>query len=179
MSSQVEISKYDPQWAEEYTREQGKIVEALRDVCVGIEHIGSTSVPDLGAKPIIDIMVGVEELASLQSEHRERLQGFQYEYVHKPDFPERAFFRRGEWGAGTHHLHIYKYKDEHWENHLLFRDYLKAHPDSLRAYDTLKKDLAYQFKYDRAAYTEAKGPFIRQVVERAKLERYRQGQMNS
>ncbi|APB71598.1 GrpB family protein [Paenibacillus polymyxa] len=179
MSLQVEISGYDPQWAEEYMQEQRKIVEALKDVCVGIEHIGSTSVPNLGAKPIIDIMVGVEELASLQSEHRERLQGFQYEYVHKPDFPERAFFRRGEWGAGTHHLHIYKYKGEHWENHLLFRDYLKAHPDSLRAYDTLKKDLAYQFKYDRAAYTEAKGPFIRQVVERAKLERYRQGQMNS
>ncbi|WP_311082520.1 GrpB family protein [Paenibacillus polymyxa] len=129
MSSQVEISGYDPQWAEEYTREQGKIVEALRDVCVGIEHIGSTSVPNLG--------------------------------------------------AGTHHLHIYKYKGEHWENHLLFRDYLKVHPDSLRAYDTLKKGLAYQFKYDRAANTEAKGPFIRQVVERAKLERYRQGQMNS
>lgn len=139
MSSQVEISGYDPQWAEEYMQEQRKIVEALKDVCVGIEHIGSTSVPNLGAKPIIDIMVGVEELASLQSEHRERLQGFQYEYVYKPDFPERAFFRRGEWGAGTHHLHIYKYKGEHWENHLLFRDYLKAHPDSLRAYDTLKK----------------------------------------
>lgn len=103
MSSQVEISKYDPQWAEEYTREQGKIVEALRDVCVGIEHIGSTSVPNLGAKPIIDIMVGVEELASLQSEHRERLQGFQYEYVHKPDFPERAFFavENGELGLIT------------------------------------------------------------------------------
>lgn len=99
MSSQVEISGYDPQWAEEYMREKRKIVEALRDVCVGIEHIGSTSVPDLGAKAIIDIMVGVEELASLQSEHRERLQGIQYEYVHKPDFPERAFFRRGEWGT--------------------------------------------------------------------------------
>ncbi|MFS8212032.1 GrpB family protein [Paenibacillus polymyxa] len=177
MSSQVEISGYDPQWAEEYMREKRKIVEALRDVCVGIEHIGSTSVPDLGAKPIIDIMVGVEELASLQSEHRERLQRFQYEYVHKPDFPERAFFRRGEWGAGTHHLHIYKYKGEHWENHLLLRDYLKAHPESLRAYETLKKDLAHQFKHDRAAYTEAKGPFIRQIVEQAKLERQKQRQM--
>ncbi|MBE0336494.1 GrpB family protein [Paenibacillus sp. 28ISP30-2] len=179
MSSQVEISGYDSQWAEEYTRERAKIVETLRGVCVGIEHIGSTSVLNLGAKPIIDIMVGVEDLASIQSEHRERLLGIQYEYVHKPDFPKRAFFRRGEWGAGTHHLHIYKYKGEHWENHLLFRDYLKAHPEGLRAYDNLKKDLAYQFKYERAAYTEAKGPFIRQMVEQAKLERNRQGQMNS
>lgn len=139
MSKQVVISEYNSQWVVEYTREREKMIEALGDVCVGVEHIGSTSVPGLGAKAIIDIMVGVEDLAIIQSEQRQRLLGIEYEYVHKPDFPERAFFRRGEWGAGTHHLHIYKYKGEHWENHLLFRNYLKAHPESLRAYDTLKK----------------------------------------
>ncbi|MDQ0494690.1 MULTISPECIES: GrpB family protein [Paenibacillus] len=171
MSSHVEISEYDPQWAKEYARERTKIIEALGELCIGIEHIGSTSVPGLGAKPIIDIMAGVEDLANIQSDHRERLLGNGYEYVPKPDFPERAFFRRGEWGAGTHHLHIYKYKGEHWQNHLLFRDYLQSHPESLRAYTDLKKDLAQQFTYDRAAYTEAKGPFIRQIIEQARHEK--------
>ncbi|TQR98751.1 GrpB family protein [Paenibacillus ottowii] len=177
MSAQVVISEYNPQWVAEYTQERAKIIEALGGVCLGVEHIGSTSVPGLGAKAIIDIMVGVEDLTFIQSEQRERLLGIQYEYVHKPDFLERAFFRRGEWGAGTHHLHIYNYQGEHWDNHLLFRDYLKTHPESLRAYETLKRDLAHQFQYDRAAYTEAKGPFIRQIVEKAKLERQKQRQM--
>ncbi|AET60208.1 GrpB family protein [Paenibacillus terrae] len=173
MSSHVEISQYDPQWVKEYACERTKIAEALGDISMDIEHFGSTSVPGLGAKAIIDIMVGVEDLARIQSVHRERLLRIKYEYVHKPDFPERAFFRRGEWGAGTHHLHIYKYQGKHWANHLLFRDYLKTHPESLSEYDALKKELAQQFKYDRLAYTEAKGPFIRQVIEQAKLERFK------
>ncbi|WP_248929663.1 GrpB family protein [Paenibacillus hamazuiensis] len=171
MAEQVIVSEYNPEWALEYEREKDKIAAALDDIRLSVEHIGSTSVPGLGAKPVIDMMVGVEHLDLIEQRHIDALNRIEYEYVPKPDFPERRFFRRGAWRAGTHHLHIYAYGGENWTSQLLFRDYLRSHEYALNEYYKLKKQLEIRFKHDRAGYTEAKASFIEHIISLAKKER--------
>ncbi|BFH68147.1 hypothetical protein J27TS7_29960 [Paenibacillus dendritiformis] len=166
----VVISDYNPDWVHDYEQEKRAIKEALSDIAVAVEHIGSTSVPGLGAKPIIDIMVGVHRLEDLTEAHIERLAAIGYEYVPKPDWPERRFFRRGRWRAGTHHLHIYRHGDTHWEEQLLFRDYLRSRPDVREQYRQLKLALASQYPDDRVEYTRRKAPFIEHVLRLAREE---------
>ncbi|GIO29836.1 MULTISPECIES: GrpB family protein [Paenibacillus] len=167
---QVNISEYNPHWAWEFEQEKLKIAEALEGIVLGIEHIGSTSVPGLGAKPIIDIMAGVSALDEITPVHRVRLERIGYHFVDHPHFPERRFFRRGEWRAGTHHLHVYRHEGEHWNMQLLFRNYLIRHPEALKDYFRLKQNLAQLYPHDRAKYTEAKGSFIRKIIELARAE---------
>ncbi len=96
----------------------------LGDRIVGIEHIGSTSIKGLEAKPIIDIIVGVEDLDEVSS-FITPLSEIDFEYVHKPEFIYRCFFRKGLWGQGTCHLHICEINSSEWIEKLLFRDYLR------------------------------------------------------
>lgn len=167
----VVVSEYDPEWIEEYEQEKVKISHVLSDVLLRIEHIGSTSIPKLGSKPIIDMMVGVSDLQQVSEVYITGLKGIGYEYVFKPNFPERRFFRRGEWRAGTHHLHIYEYESENWINNILFRDYLKNDSSMMEEYYLLKKKLEQQHKHDRVAYTEGKSDFIGMVIEMAKMDK--------
>jgi len=169
MAEQVIVSVYNPDWIHQYEEEKRKILEAIQDICVSIEHIGSTSVPGLGAKPIIDIMVGVHHLNLVGQRHIDQLKEIGYEYVDKPEFPERKFFRRGKWRAGTHHLHIYEMNGVQWNNNLLFRDYLRNHEDTLKQYYRLKKELEARYKHDRALYTEGKEKFIQEVINKATI----------
>ncbi|OAB47213.1 hypothetical protein PBAT_07705 [Paenibacillus antarcticus] len=166
----VVVSEYDQQWIEEYVQEKVKISRVLSDVLLRIEHIGSTSIPKLGSKPIIDMMVGVADLQQVSEGCITGLAGIGYEYVFKPDFPDRRFFRRGEWRAGTHHLHIYEYESENWINNILFRDYLINDSRMMEEYYLLKKKLEQQHKHDRVAYTEGKSEFIGKVIEMAKMD---------
>ncbi|WP_127591254.1 GrpB family protein [Paenibacillus lautus] len=168
---EVIVTPYNPDWKNEFEREQDKIRLALKGLDVHIEHIGSTSVMGLGSKPTIDIMAGVLSLTSVNEHYIENLARLGYEYVFKPEFPERLFFRRGPWRAGTHHLHIYKYKGPQWNDQILFREYLKNHPDTRDQYYALKKVLESQYKHDRVAYTNGKADFIREVIQKARLDR--------
>ena len=136
---------------------------------VAIEHVGSTAVPGLAAKPIIDIMVGVARL-KVATQCIEPLGRIGYEYVPDPEaaLPERRFFRRGARGAGTHHLQIVEPGSEIWERQLLFRDFLRRHRETAREYQELKEQLAAAHGHNRGAYTEAKTPFIESVISRAR-----------
>ena len=169
MIANVVIEEYNSEWLTQYQIEAVKVREVLGESILGVEHIGSTSLEGLGAKPIIDFMVGVCDLNQVV-EFIEPLQQINYEHVFHKDFPNRRFFRKGEKGAGTHHLHIYKYGSEEWNNNILFRDFLKTHPDVLTQYHDLKKMLAKEYPNDRAAYTKAKHPFITKIIEKAKNE---------
>ncbi|OPH47266.1 hypothetical protein BC351_12260 [Paenibacillus ferrarius] len=169
MDKSVVIEEYNKDWALEYEQEEGKIKELLGNKAIAIEHIGSTSVQGLGAKPIIDFMVGVNELNEVD-EFIEPLVKIGYEYVFHKDFPNRRFFRKGQWRAGTHHLHVYRCGSDEWNNNILFRDYLRTHPDVLRQYNQLKMDLAKKYRNDRTSYTNAKHPFITSVIEEARKE---------
>lgn len=167
---EVNVVDYDPNWANEFEKEKIKLLNALSGLQVVIEHIGSTSVPGLGSKPTIDIMAGISELDLIDETYKARLLEIGYEYVEKPDFPERLFFRRGQWRAGTHHLHFYTIHGKHWRNQLLFRTVLKQHPEIRNDYYRLKKSLEERFKHDRVAYTEGKSDFITRVISRANEE---------
>ncbi len=169
MPDPVIIVDHDPRWAELYEEERRLISGAIGPWLAGIEHIGSTSVPGLAAKPIIDTMVGVrtlddacyciEPLAAVG-------------YVYKPELeavmPERRYFNKGP-QSNHRHLHMVEVGSPFWQEILLFRDYLRTHPETAAAYAALKRDLAARFDRDREGYTDAKTEFIQSVVLAARL----------
>ena len=167
----VLIKNYDPNRELQFEEEKEKILSVISDKLIQIEHIGSTSVKGLGAKPIIDMMIGVDKLDDFVGLIGP-LSKVDYEYVPKPEFLDRRFFRKGEWGKGTCHLHICEYKSNEWVEKLLFRDFLRENPKIADEYLNLKKILAKEYKFDRQAYTRKKEPFIREVIKCAKNKFY-------
>ena len=167
MERNVVIAPYRSDWSAQYEKASEEVKEVFGSAILGMEHIGSTSVYGLSAKPIIDFMVGVQDL-SVVNPFIEPLRDIRFEHVFHPELPNRRFFRRGERGAGTHHLHIYTFGSDEWNQNLLFRNYLRANSGALKRYEQLKKQLANQYPQDRAAYTKAKHPFITEIIEMAK-----------
>ncbi len=165
----VHLSDYNPHWEKQFEYEKNKILEVLDDKAVGIEHIGSTSIKELQAKPIIDIMVGVQDLEEV-SNYITLLRQIDYEYVPKAEFKDRKFFRKGSWGQGTSHLHICEIYGVEWTDKLLFRDYLRIHPEVAEEYASIKRVLASKHQLDRPTYTKKKEPFIKSIIDKAEKE---------
>ncbi len=169
------IADYDPRWPSLFEEEKARILDAIGGWLVDIQHVGSTAVPGLFAKPIIDIMPGIRSLADAPNCIAPMAAlGYQYIPEYESDLPERRYFRRpaGEAfrGRGTHHIHMVETTSAFWRRHILFRDYLRAHPQAAAEYAALKRRLAAQFGADREAYTEAKTEFITSIEERARRE---------
>jgi len=167
--SVVELQPYNPDWKRQFEREKKSISEAIGDSLIKVEHIGSTSIKGLASKPIIDIMAGVHNLEQV-NDWIPALVEVEYEYVPKPEFTNRRFFRKGTWGQGICHLHICEYDSTEWREKLLFRNFLRLYPEALREYASLKEKLAQIHKFDRHAYTERKGPFIKKIIELARRD---------
>ncbi|MGD1910281.1 MAG: GrpB family protein [Rivularia sp. (in: cyanobacteria)] len=169
---EIEIVEYNPDWPNMFQQEVESICKALgTDLIVEIEHIGSTAVPGLAAKPVIDIMVGVGCMSDGQSTIQP-LEDLGYVYWRDNPNPERMFFVKGMPPYGkkrTHHVHIVEIDGEFWQRRL-FRDYLRIHPEEARRYETLKRDLATRFHNDREAYTRGKSDYVREVMEKALRE---------
>lgn len=166
----VEIVNYDPSWPGMFAEEAARIAGALGGQLLGIEHIGSTAVEGLAAKPVIDIQVGVRSLQAAPA-IVEAMVGLGYTYA--PEFeaelPNRRYFRRTSGGHRTHQVHLVERTDtEWWDRHVAFRDWLRTHPADAAAYGALKVQLAKALRDDRLAYTDAKSAFIRRVVEQAR-----------
>ncbi|MGB2799389.1 MAG: GrpB family protein [Dehalococcoidia bacterium] len=172
MTYPVGIVNYDPQWPVLYEEEKGRILGVIGHKIVSIEHIGSTAVRGLAAKPIIDIMIAVRSLADADK-CIEPLQDIGYEYVREfeVEIPARRFFRKGPPEARTHHIHMIELTSEFCERHLMFRDYLRTHPEAAQQYYKLKKELAARYGSDREAYAEAKTPFIESIVAKSRAAR--------
>ncbi|CAN7525872.1 GrpB family protein [Paenibacillus sp. LjRoot153] len=166
---EVVIESYNPNWLQKFENEKKKISQNLPINAVNIEHIGSTSIVGMPSKPIVDIAVSVNNLDEADL-FIEPLRTLGYEYVPKLEFPNRRFFRKGESKKGTHHLHVYERTSVEWSNNLLFRNYLRSHPEKAAAYAELKKHLATLFAEDRTTYTQMKAPFIQSVIDLAKKE---------
>jgi GrpB-like predicted nucleotidyltransferase (UPF0157 family) len=162
----VEIAEYDPQWALEFIREQHIVSQALGRWLVGPpEHIGSTAVPGLAAKPVIDIMAPVASLEASAAcfGAAERI-GYLY-FPYKPQLMH--WFCKPSPEVRTHHLHLVPLNSRLWLERLAFRDALRA-DEALRAeYRTLKLHLAALHRHDREAYTDAKAPFVQRVLNSA------------
>jgi GrpB-like predicted nucleotidyltransferase (UPF0157 family) len=164
----ITIHDYDPSWAVLYQTEHDRIAAALRGIVVDIEHAGSTAVPGLDAKPIIDIMVCVGQLP-IAAEHVAALNGLGYEYLGESGIPGRLCFRKR--GASSFNLSIVQQDSSLWDDNLLFRDYLQAHPDEARRYGTLKRRLACEEGHSLLLYSDRKARFISQTLERAHASR--------
>jgi GrpB-like predicted nucleotidyltransferase (UPF0157 family) len=167
----IEVRDYDPRWPVMFDEES----ERLRDIfgaAVTIEHIGSTSVPGLPAKPIIDLLVGIRSLTEAKVIYVEPLAALGYTYI--PEYeswlPAELFFRKGIPGPWTHHVHVMKPSNPRWQDHLLFRDYLRSHPETASAYGGLKKSLAASFGNDIAGFRNGKHQFVTAVVAKARSE---------
>ena len=165
----IEIAEYDSAWPSLYQREQSLLRKMLAFVPgLAIEHFGSTSVPGLAAKPIIDIMISAES-RGLWPSLVEPLQTIGYVYWDKNPKKDEMFLVKGMPPFGekrTHHLHVYDFQGPRWKKELLFRDALRAHLEEAHRYAELKRDLALRFTYDREAYTDAKTDFIEGVLQK-------------
>jgi GrpB-like predicted nucleotidyltransferase (UPF0157 family) len=162
------IAPYTPTWSAEFAAERTRIVAALAGEPCHIEHVGSTAVPGLAAKPIIDILLGAPDLALIES-WIPRLETLGYEYLPHNEiaFPDRRFLAWPDTRPRKFHLHGVAIATPFWREHLAFRDVLRADPALAQEYAILKQHLAAHFIDDREAYTEAKGPFIKKALRRA------------
>ncbi len=168
----VQIVDYDPRWPAMFEDEKSRIMDAVGEWLVDVQHVGSTSVPGLAAKPIIDMMPTLRDLGDARH-CIAPLEALGYEYV--PQFetilPERRYFRRGEVQIYSHHVHMVQADTAFWRRHIEFRDYLREHPEAAREYAALKRELAERYRTDRVAYTDAKTEFIRGIEARAAAAR--------
>jgi GrpB-like predicted nucleotidyltransferase (UPF0157 family) len=143
-AGRIVVSDYDPAWSAMFERERARVQEALGVIVVTVEHVGSTAVPGLAAKPIIDLLVGVRSLPEARTCCVEPMQALRH--LMEPTCPR-------------------------WEEFTLVRDYLRRHPEVASAYADLKRALALVFEDDIAGYRTAKAPFIEAVIARARAER--------
>jgi GrpB-like predicted nucleotidyltransferase (UPF0157 family) len=161
------LAAHDPQWAEQFASEAALIRAALDDVVIELHHIGSTAIPDIAAKPIIDMLAGVTSLEALDraSSSLERLG---YESNGEFGIAGRRYFRKDSAARiRTHHLHAFAAGSGEIERHLNFRDYLRAHPAEAREYEGLKLSLARRTLGDWSGYTDGKADFVREMDRRA------------
>ena len=161
----VEIVAYDPAWTARFAELGRDLRAGLGEVALRIDHIGSTSVPGLAAKPIIDIQISVADFDPLAA-YRQPLE--RLGYVYRADNPERTkrYFREPP-GRRRTHVHVRRAGSfsEQWA--LLFRDYLRAHAEVAAEYAVVKRRLARRFRDDRRAYVDAKGPLLWEIIRKA------------
>lgn len=165
MAGKVIIAPYDPEWPELFRSLGARLRAALGDVAPRIDHIGSTSIPGLAAKPIIDVQISV---AGFDPPDAFRLPIESVGFVWKADNPEltKRYFRENPGDRRTH-IHVRRTGSFSQQFPLLFRDYMRTHPEDARAYADLKYRLADEFGENRHGYVEAKGPFIWETIRKA------------
>lgn len=165
-SGTVVVAPYDDRWPGLYAAEARRIGEVLEahGIELRLEHTGSTAVPGLDAKPIIDILAGRSASSERDAVIR-AIESAGYTYRGEQGIPGRDFFSRGD--PRSYHLHLTTMDSDFWRAHRGFRDFLRAHPDVAAQYARLKHELAARFPRDREAYIEGKAAFVRGVVERA------------
>lgn len=161
----VEIVPYRAEWAERFALLGAELRRALGSVALRIDHIGSTAVPGLAAKPIVDVQVSVADLEPLDS-FRDPLVGLGL--VFRADNPEltKRYFRES---PGMDRTHVHVRRSGSWAEQfaLLFRDFLRVHPVEAEEYAAVKRKLAAEYAFDRQGYTEAKQPFVWELMYRA------------
>jgi GrpB-like predicted nucleotidyltransferase (UPF0157 family) len=170
----VAVVPYDPRWPALFEQERLHLLSCLPADLIGrIEHCGSTAVPGLSAKPIVDILVEVTSLGETRRRIVPILEAQGYDYFWRPTWGDDTppfyawFIKRDSQGNRTHHIHMVEPDFEHW-NRLLFRDYLIEHPDVAMQYGNLKMRLSDRHHHDRVAYTQGKSDFVKRVTAEAR-----------
>ena len=157
----------DPAWRQEFEREAEQITNALGSTAVTVHHIGSTAIPSIYAKPVIDMLLVVKDHADLDAKQA-ALEALGYEARGEGGIPGRRFFRRDNaLGDRTHQVHAFEAGSPQIARHLAFRDYMIAHPETAQEYSDLKRELAVQHPNDIEAYMDGKDAFIQEIDRRA------------
>ena len=169
----IVVREYDPRWPAMFEEERLRLVPALGALAVSIDHVGSTAVVGLAAKPIIDILVGVRSLVEARGVCAERLAALGYVHVAEAAawLPDELLFRKGPPGPWTHHVHVMEPDSARWDEFVLVRDYLRRHPEVAGAYGELKKAVALVFGDDIAGFRSANVPFVQRVLAKARAEK--------
>lgn len=168
MSFPVELVKYNPKWPEQFEEEKRLILKTFQDFTIQVEHVGSTSISGVSAKPIIDIMVGIESLAEVDR-YIELFKtiGYDFNPEWEDRFPERVALYKSDNGNKIH-LYIVEFNTDYWLRHIQFRDYLREHPEVAKEYNKLKEELAKKYRDDQAAYTSGKSKFFKEIERKAR-----------
>ena len=161
----LEIVEYDPRWPEIFIRERGRLQAALGPLAVDIQHIGSTSVPGMAAKPVIDIAIGIRSYP-WPAAAIDAVGSLGYEHKGEYGIPRRHYFRKGI--PRTHHIHVLEIDSPQYTGHILFRDYLRTHPETVQRYESLKRDLVRTVQGDHRGYEDGKAAFIQNVIAAAR-----------
>lgn len=159
----VQLVVYDPHWLEEFEKEKHLLMETFGDKIVAIEHVGSTAVPGLIAKPIIDIEVGLRQFDNYK-ELISLAETVGYTYMPERVFEDYVFMPKGPEDCRTHYLHFAAFDSDEWRNVIRFRDVLRTDPQMRDEYAALKTKLASAHETDRQAYTAGKTAFIQRVA---------------
>ncbi len=159
----VRLVPWSKSWSEKFVTEKERWQRMLGPVCIDVQHIGSTAIKGIVAKPIIDVMVIVSSHAEVDRLMSQIVaNGYQAKGAH--GIPGRRYFQRDECGERAFHIHAYEQGHPEITTHLRFRDILRSNPAAARAYARYKIELAERFRTNKAAYTEAKHPFIEQIL---------------
>jgi len=172
VKGEIRVLPYNPEWRNEFQRIQSMILESIGDLILSVEHVGSTSIEGLAAKPIIDIDVVIEsyEMLSIIAE-RLKLIGF----IHEGNLGiegREAFKRMIEDDFMPYHLYVCPKDGKGYLEHIAFRDYLRENPESAQAYGQLKNELAEKFRFDREGYCNAKSDFCNKILRQTNNKRY-------
>ncbi|PLX25528.1 GrpB family protein [Candidatus Parcubacteria bacterium] len=158
----VKLLPYDPKWKKSFENEKNKLKNFGQ-----IEHIGSTAVPGLYAKPIIDIAIGVDSLKNNEVEkYKKPLADIEYKYV-REERPDEHLFVKGPEELRTHYLHMIEINSKAWKDYILFRNYLIDNPEVREKYTKLKKELSKKFAEDRKSYTAGKIDLVQKIIKQA------------
>lgn len=171
----VEVVPHDPRWREAFEAEAAQVAAALGENVVAIHHIGSTAIPGIYAKPVVDLLVEVGDIAEVDGRGA-AMEALGYEVMGEYGIPGRRFFRKDDReGVRTHNIHAFEAGSAEVERHLAFRDYMAAHPGDAQRYSELKRRLAEEHPHSLDEYMDGKDGFIKEVDRRAVLWRASQG----
>lgn len=163
MRKEVSLQSHDPIWAETYSAEARRILSVMGDNVRATHHIGSTAIPAMVAKPIIDMLIVVGDISRVDASSAE-MRSLGYEVMGEYGIPTRRYFRKnGEGGQRLFHVHVYTQGNPEVARHLAFRDFLKAHPQWAEQYATLKLELASRYAHTPYDYQQGKSEFISQI----------------
>lgn len=166
----VILEEYNPNWEIEFEKEKNNLKSIFRDVAISIEHVGSTSIKGLSAKPIIDISLGVNKLSDFDKVKEHYLNNNEYKI--KENYEENEILLiKGPEEDVTNYIHIMEINGDRYKDTILFRNYLRNNKIKMKEYEDLKKKLAKEYPLDRRSYTSLKNDFIKSTITEAKKEK--------
>jgi GrpB-like predicted nucleotidyltransferase (UPF0157 family) len=159
----VEVLPHDPRWRDAFEAEAKHVAAALGENVVAVHHVGSTAIPNIYAKPVIDLLVEVGDIAEVDG-RSSAMESLGYEVMGEYGIPGRRYFRKdNQEGIRTHHVHAFESGSAEATRHLAFRDYMMAHPEDAQRYSELKRKLAEEHPQSMDAYMDGKDDFIKEM----------------